>query len=302
MTGPVGTVAISGSRGLVGSALTDALAGARVVRLARPGSGNGDSVLFDPEGGSIDAVRLEGCDAVVHLAGEPIAAGRWNASRKQKILRSRVEGTRLLVEGLSRIARRPKVLVSASAIGYYGSRADQELTESSAPGDDFLARVVKEWEAQAARATSLGIRVVELRFGIVLSAKGGALVKMLAPFKLGLGGRLGDGRQWMSWIHIEDLVRVILFAMQGEDLSGPINTVAPEPARNADFTHALAGALHRPALLPAPAFAMRLALGEMADALLLSSARVVPGRLAQAGFTWKFPRLEAALQNLVGRR
>ncbi|HZI95439.1 MAG TPA: TIGR01777 family oxidoreductase [Patescibacteria group bacterium] len=301
MTASAGTVAVSGGRGLVGSALTEALAGARVVRLARPGSGNGNSVLFDPKGGSIDAVRLEGCDAVVHLAGEPIAAGRWNASRKEKILHSRVEGTRLLVDGLSRIARRPRVLVCASAIGYYGNRADEELKESSSPGDDFLAKVVRQWEAEAGRAASLGIRVVTLRLGIVLSAKGGALARMLTPFKLGLGGRLGDGRQWMSWIHIEDLVRVILFALQNEALSGPVNAVAPEPARNADFTVALAGALHRPALMPAPAFALRLALGEMADALLLSSARVVPGRLAEAGFAWKFPRLEAALGNLVGR-
>lgn len=296
------TVAVSGSGGLVGSALRETLAGTRVIRLARPGFGDGEAALFDPVGGSIDSARLEGCDAVVHLAGEPIASGRWSAARKQKILRSRIEGTRLLVDGLSRLSKRPQVLVSASAVGYYGSRGDETLTESSAPGDGFLADVAKGWEAEAARAASLGVRVVSLRIGIVLSQRGGALARMLIPFRLGVGGRLGDGEQWMPWIHIEDLIGVIRLAMQREDLSGPINAVAPQPARNAEFTRALARALRRPARLPAPGFALRAVLGEMADALLLSSLRVTPNRLTGAGFSWKHPSLDAALQDLVVRR
>ena len=308
MIGP-STVAISGSGGLVGTALRETLAaeaGTRVIRLARPGSGGASSgresaVLFDPVGGSIDAVRMEGCEAVVHLAGEPIAAGRWNAARKEKIRRSRVEGTRLVVDGLARLKTKPRVLVCASAIGCYGSRGDEELTEGSPLGHDFLADVVRAWEAEAARAASLGVRVVSLRLGIVLSTRGGALAKMLTPFKLGLGGPLGTGRQWMSWIHIDDLIAAILQAMRRDDLSGPINAVAPEPSRNADFTRALGAALRRPAVLPAPAFALRLALGEMADALLLSSQRVGPARLSSAGFVWKHPGLDAALADLVAR-
>ena len=301
MTG-ISTVAVSGAGGLVGSAFLgnlQALPGARVLRLARPGSGGEGAVLFDPEGGSIDAVRLEGCDAVVHLAGEPIAAGRWNAARKERIRRSRIEGTRLVVDGIGRLRKRPRVLVCASAIGYYGSRGDEELTESSASGDDFLAGVVGQWEAEAARATDFGVRVVSLRLGIVLSARGGALAKMLTPFRLGVGGRLGDGRQWMSWIHIDDLVVAIIFALSRDELRGPANAVAPAPARNADFTRSLAGVLHRPALLPAPAFALRAALGEMADALLLSSQRVAPKSLSAAGFSWKHPDLDAALKDLL---
>jgi len=300
----VATLALSGSSGLVGTALRETLdaEGVRVIRLARPGSGGKEeSVLFDPEGGSIDAVRLEGCDAVVHLAGEPIAAGRWSAARKRKIRASRVDGTRLVVDGLARLTKRPRAMICASAIGYYGSRGDEELTEASAPGRDFLSEVVTAWEAEAARAVTLGVRVVCLRLGVVLSARGGALAKMLTPFRLGIGGPLGDGRQWMSWIHIDDLVAAILFALRTDGLSGQANAVAPEPCRNSDFTRSLAGALHRPAILPAPAFALRLALGELADALLLSSQRVSPARLSSAGFTWRFPHLDAALADIVAR-
>jgi len=300
---PVSTIVISGGNGLVGQAFISTLArassGARIVRLVRPGSGGEDSVLFDPAGGSIDAVRLEGCDAVVHLAGEPIAAGRWSVARKARIRSSRVEGTRLVVDGLGRLKMRPRVLVCASAVGYYGNRGDEQLDEASAPGVGFLSSVAVGWEAEAARARDLGIRVVSLRLGIVLSAKGGALARMLTPFRLGAGGPLGDGRQWMSWIHIDDLVSAIRFTMEREDLSGAVNAVAPQPCRNADFTRSLARALRRPAFLPAPAFALRLALGEMADALLLSSQRVAPGRLSAAGFTWKHGQLDDALSDLV---
>lgn len=293
-------IAVSGAGGLVGSALLAELPGATVLRLARPGTPGSGTVLWDWRGGRFDAARLEGCDAVVHLAGEPIASRRWSASQKEKILSSRVLGTRVLVDGLAGLSRPPRVLVSASAVGFYGSRGDEELTETSPPGRDFLAEVVKGWEGETMRATGAGIRAVCLRFGMILSARGGALAKMLTPFRLGAGGRLGDGRQWMSWIHISDVVAAIRLAMDRDELEGPLNTVAPEPVRNADFTRTLGRVLRRPALLPAPRFALRLALGEMADALLLSSQRALPARLRQAGHVFRFPTLEPALRDLLG--
>lgn len=299
------TVVISGASGLVGSALVKDLASTgttRVIKLVRPGAGDGDAVLWDPEGFSIDAARLEGCSAVVHLAGEPIAGGRWNAARKLKIQSSRIEGTHLLVDGLLRLKRPPKVLVCASAIGYYGDRGDELLTESSPAGSGFLAEVVKGWENEAARAAEAGIRVVCVRTGIVLAREGGALKKMLLPFKLGAGGRLGTGRQWMSWIHRDDLVSIIRFAATRDDITGPVNAVSPGPVTNAEFTRELARALGRPAFLPAPAFALKLALGEMAEALLLSSQRVTPARLTAAGHVFKYPRLDAALSQILGAR
>lgn len=300
------TVAISGAGGLVGSALVKELTStggaARVLKLSRPGAGDGDAVLWDPRGFSIDAARLEGCSAVVHLAGEPIAGGRWNNARKMKIQASRIEGTHLLVDGLLRLKRPPKVLVCASAIGYYGDRGEELLTESSAPGSGFLAEVVKGWESEAARATEAGIRVVSLRIGVVLAREGGALKKMLLPFRLGAGGRLGTGRQWMSWIHIDDLVSIIRLALTRDDIAGPVNAVAPGPVTNAEFTMALAHVLHRPAILPAPAFILKLAIGEMAEALLLSSQRVTPGRLAALGHVFKYPRVELALSQILESR
>lgn len=301
-----GLMAISGAGGLVGGALIRDLAASgatRILRLSRTGAASDGAVVpWDPAAGRFDARPLEGCDAVVHLAGESIASGRWSTSKKEAIRKSRVEGTRLLVDGLRGLQRRPRALVCASAVGAYGDRGDEILDEGSAPGDDFLARVVREWEAEAARAAEAGIRVVSLRLGVVLAKEGGALRKMLPPFRLGLGGRLGSGSQWMSWIHIEDLVGIIRFAVDRQDLSGPVNAVAPEPVTNAVFTAALARALRRPAFLPAPGFALKLAIGEMAQALLLSSQRVVPKRLLELGRAFRYPRVDAALAGILGSR
>jgi len=292
-----GAIVISGAGGLIGSALIESLGDRPVLRLSRK-SGAG-SVHWDPTEASFDAAPLDGCDAVVHLAGEPIAASRWRPAVKDRIRTSRVEGTRMLVRGLRGLTRPPRALICASAIGYYGDRGEELLTESSPAGSDFLAEACREWEESAGFAREAGIRVVSLRIGIVLSAQGGALAKMLTPFRLGAGGRLGHGRQWMSWIHIEDLVRAIGHTMKDESLSGPVNAVSPEPVRNAEFTRALARVLRRPALFPAPALALRLALGEMADALLLSSQRVVPSLLTGRGFSWKHRDLGKALGHLL---
>ena len=239
--------------------------------------------------------------AVVHLAGENIAAGRWTPARKAEIRRSRVDGTRNLCEVLARLPHPPKVLVSASAIGLYGDRGAEILTEESAAGTGFLAEVCREWEAAAAPAARVGIRVVNLRFGMVLSPTGGALKKMLLPFKLGMGGRIGSGEQFTSWIALDDVIGAIHHVLCEESVRGAVNAVAPEPASNADFTRTLARVLRRPTLLPLPAFAARLALGEMADALLLGGARVMPARLQASGYRFRFPDLESALRHLLGR-
>lgn len=295
-------VAVTGSSGLVGSALVRSLTtdGHRVIRLVR-GSPSGDDVQWDPGEGVRDVARLEGVDAVVHLAGENIAAGRWTPQRKDAIRRSRVEGTRRLSESLAKLSRRPQVLVSASAIGYYGDRGSEVLSEDSAPGKDFLARVCQEWEAATGPASQAGIRVVHLRFGMILSPAGGALEKMLLPFKAGVGGRVGSGAQYVSWIAIDDAIGAIYHAITAEGLKGPVNTVAPNPVTNAEFTRVLARVLSRPALLPMPAFAARLAFGEMADTLLLASARVMPVRLQATGYGFRHSDLEGALRDLLGR-
>jgi hypothetical protein len=248
-----------------------------------------------------DLSRLEGVDAVVHLAGENIAAGRWTAARKEEIRRSRVEGTRRLSESLARLSRRPKVLVSASAIGFYGNRGDEILKEDSAPGSDFLAQVCRDWEAATDPASRAGIRVVHLRSGVILSPAGGALKKMLLPFKMGAGGRIGSGAQFMSWIAIDDTIGAIHHAIVTEPLQGPMNGVAPTPVRNAEFTRTLGRVLSRPAIAPMPAFAARLAFGEMANALLLASQRVMPTRLQASGYKFRYPELEGALRHLLGR-
>jgi uncharacterized protein (TIGR01777 family) len=240
-------------------------------------------------------------DAAVHLAGESVAAGRWTPEAKRRIRDSRVLGTRLLAESLARLRRPPRVLVSASAIGIYGDRGDTPLDESSALGADFLAGVGKEWEAAAGPASDAGIRVVQLRFGIVLAREGGALARMLTPFKLGVGGPLGSGRQWMSWIAIDDAVGAILAVLTNEAARGPVNAVAPEPVRNAEFAARLGAALHRPSVLPAPAFALRALFGELADGALLASQRVVPARLTALGYRFKYPTLPEALEAILGR-
>ncbi len=295
-------VLVSGSSGLVGSALCRALQsdGHSAGRLARSGNAPepGD-VRWDPAAGELDLAAAEGAEAVVHLAGASIAAGRWNAERKRVIRDSRVEATRLLVTALSKLKRRPTVLVSASAIGYYGDRGEEELTEQSVPGSDFLAQVARDWEAEAARAEQAGIRVVCLRFGVILAAHGGALAKMLLPFRMGAGGKIGSGRQWMSWLTLEDAVGMARHALENTKLRGPVNAVAPNPVRNAGFTYTLGQAVHRPTIFPMPAFAARLVFGEMADALLLSSQKVVPQRLRESGYTFRHAELAGALQAVL---
>ncbi len=294
-------IAVSGSSGLVGSALVSFLtaAGDEVIRLVRTSLTGGD-VQWNPALGVKDLSRLEGVDAVVHLAGENIAAGRWTPQRKDAIRRSRVEGTRQLCESLGRLSRRPKVLISASAIGYYGDRGNEILTEGSSPGKDFLAQVCREWEAATEPASRAGIRVVHLRFGMILSPAGGALQKMLVPFRLGAGGRMGSGAQYVSWIAIDDAIGAIHHAVCTESLERAVNGVAPTPVLNAEFTRTLARVLSRPAVLPIPSVAARLAFGEMADALLLASARVVPTRLQASGYRFQYPELESALRHLLG--
>jgi hypothetical protein len=297
-------ILVTGSSGLVGSSLVPALTsgGHGVTRLVRSPPRDGEpAVIWDPAAGRLEPKAVEGFDAVVHLAGESIAAGRWTAAKKARIRDSRVGSTRLLCERLARTSRPPKVLVCASAIGYYGDRGDQVLREDSAAGKDFLAGVCREWEGAANPAARHGIRVVQTRFGVILSPKGGALAKMLTPFRLGLGGRIGDGRQYMSWIALDDVVGAIQHALATEALRGPANTVAPKPITNAEFTRTLGRVLSRPTLFPMPAGLARLAFGEMADALLLSSQRVEPARLLSYGYRFRFPDLEGALRHLLGR-
>ena len=256
-------------------------------------------VTWDGES-ELDAAALRDVEAVFHLAGEPVVEGRWDAKKKDRILRSRVESTRALVRSIASMApaSRPRVLVCASAVGIYGTRGDELLTETSAPGVGFLADVCRAWEGEAAKARELGVRVVSVRIGIVLSTAGGALAKMLPIFRAGLGGRLGDGKQWMPWIHIDDLVGLLRFAAASEELDGPVDASAPDIVNNAAFTHALGAALHRPALVPAPAFALRLALGEAAS-VVLASQRVVPARALEAGYRFAHPKLGEALADLL---
>jgi uncharacterized protein (TIGR01777 family) len=256
-------------------------------------------ICWDPATGWIDAGELEGVDAVVHLAGENLGSHRWNETFKREIRDSRVLGTRLLAEALAALAKKPGVLCCASAIGFYGDRGNEVLTESSPPGTGFLAEVCQAWEAATTPAGDAGIRVVHLRSGVVLSRAGGALAKMLPPFKLGAGGVIGGGRQYWSWIALDDLVRVIEFVLQRTELAGPVNTVAPHPVTNREFTETLGRVLGRPTILPMPAFAARLALGEMADEMLLASARVEPHVLLRAGFEFQFPQLETALRQAL---
>jgi uncharacterized protein (TIGR01777 family) len=297
-------VAVSGSGGLIGAEVVASLeaAGDEIVRLVRRAPGPSENaVRWDPGSGIVDASALEGLAAVVHLAGENIAAGRWNAARKAAIRESRVTGTRLLCDTLARLSTPPETLVCASAIGWYGDRGDEVLTEEIPPGTGFLADVCRDWEAAAAPAARKGIRVVALRIGMVLSPKGGALARMLPPFRAGFGGVLGNGRQYVSWVALDDLAGIVLHVLANRDLDGPVNAVSPHPVTNREFTGALGSVLSRPTPFPVPAFALRLAVGEMADALLLASARVVPRRLEETGYRFRFPELHAALRHLLGR-
>jgi len=257
-------------------------------------------IRWDPLQGPPPQEAFQGVDAVMHLAGESVAAGRWTAARKAMIRDSRVIGTRNLVQGIVQAAVKPRVLVSASAVGYYGDRGEEELTEAASPASDFLAQVCVEWEREALAAERSGVRVALARTGIVLgSGSGGALSKMLLPFKLGAGGPLGNGRQWMSCIHVDDVAGLILWAIGNESISGPVNAVCPEPVRNTEFTRALAQAVHRPAILPAPGFALRLALGELSH-VMLDSVRVIPEVALSSGYRFRFSNVEAGLQASVG--
>lgn len=297
-------VLVSGATGLVGSALLTALgnAGHQVVRLVRsPATLGEDTVHWDPAGNQIDASKLEGLDAVVHLAGENIAGRRWSAEQKARIRDSRVRGTTLLCETLARLKQPPRTLVAASAIGYYGDRGDEWVDEASAPGTGFLPDVCREWESATTPSAKAGIRVANLRIGVVLSPKGGALAQMLTPFRLGLGGRVGSGRQYMSWIALDDLVSIIMHALTTAELRGPVNAVAPGPVTNAEFTKTLGRVLGRPTIFPLPAFVARAVFGELADALLLASTRVRPKALTEGRFPFRYGELEAALRHALGR-
>ena len=289
-------IAATGATGFIGGRLVERLRaeGHEIRVLSRkPGP-----YQWDPLGGAPPRAALEGVDAVVHLAGEPVAQ-RWTTLAKRLIRESRVLGTRHLVQALSSLSKPPAVLVAASAVGYYGSRGEEVLTEDAPPGAGFLPETCVEWEQASESAAGLGIRVVRLRIGVVLGRDGGALQQMLTPFRLGVGGPLAGGRQWMSWIHLEDLIGLIRFALERDSLAGPVNATAPNPVRNAEFTRALAGVLHRPAFVPVPALALKILYGEMAE-VVLASQRAVPQAAERAGFDFHFQEAAGALQSIIG--
>lgn len=290
---------ISGASGLIGSALVRASAsgGDEVLRLVRRNPQNPKEIAWDPMR-PIAPKLVSGFDAVIHLSGESVA-GRWTAAKQRRIRDSRVISADNLARALSLADRKPSVFISASAIGYYGNRGDEVLTEASAAGEGFLPAVCREWESVTQSASAAGIRVANLRTGIVLSREGGGLRQMLLPFRWGLGGRIGNGRQWWSWIHVEDLTAAVFDILENQNLRGAVNAVSPNPVSNAEFTKTLARILGRPAIFSVPGFAARFALGEFANEGLLASARVVPAQLAQAGFRFRYPALEMALKNLL---
>lgn len=286
----------------MGSALTDAFRaqGDEVWRLVRPGrSLAAQEIRWDPSCAQVDVAAMEGAYAVVHLSGANISERRWTPARKRHLRSSRVDSTRVLVDSLAKLRQPPQVFVCASAVGYYGNRGDEMLTESSEAGGDFLALLARDWEAEARRAQHAGIRTVMLRFGVILSSEGGALPQMIRPFRFGAGGPLGSGRQWLSWIALEDAVAIVRRVIGDSALRGPVNAVTPNPVRNADFARIVGRVLHRPAILPAPRFALRLALGEMADALLLSSQRAIPQKLLDSKYIFQFSDLETALRTML---
>ncbi|MDR7483639.1 MAG: TIGR01777 family oxidoreductase [Armatimonadota bacterium] len=294
-------VVIAGASGFIGRALTATLArqGADVRRLVRRAPAGPDEVPWDPARDTLDPSALEGADAVITLAGRTIGRWPWTRRAREEMVSSRVRSTRLLVEAIGRLRVRPSVFVSASAIGYYGDRGDEVLTEASGPGQGFLADLVQAWEGEARRAQDLGVRTVSTRFGLILGRGGGVLAPLLLPFRLGLGGRLGSGRQWWSWVHLDDVTAAVGTALRSPALDGPVNVVTPAPVRQHDFARVLGAVLRRPAVLPVPAFALRLVLREMADETVLASQRVVPARLQAAGFAFRWPDLRPALEDVL---
>src|SRR5688572_21004506 len=288
-------IVVSGASGLIGSSLVPALrtAGHDVIRLVRREPSSADEVRWDPAAGEIDSARLEGVDALVNLSGENLAK-RWTESRKREILNSRVQSTDLLAQTASALEPKPSAFVLASAVGFYGDRGDEILTEESSGGTGFLADVVRAWEAAADPARAAGIRVVHLRQGIVLSQRGGALKPMLLPFRLGVGGRVGSGEQWWSWVAMDDLKAAYAYALRS-DIGGAVNLTAPNPTTNEQFTEALGKSLHRPTVLPLPGFAARALFGEMGKTMLLGGQRVLPARLQDAGFTFEAPTIDAGI-------
>ncbi|MCK5861119.1 MAG: TIGR01777 family oxidoreductase [Candidatus Hydrogenedentes bacterium] len=296
-------VLISGATGLIGTALTSQLESEEmdVTQLTRQQVDDEDThrVYWHPESGTLDAEQVEGFRAVVHLAGENISDAKWTEDKKRRILSSRVSSTTLLCRVLANLKKKPKTLICASAVGYYGGRGDEELTESAEPGKGFLAEVCQAWEQAVLPATEAGIRVTFLRMGVVLSAHGGALQRMLPPFRLGLGGPVGGGMQQMSWITLDDLTRAILYCIKNRRMTGVVNAVTPHPVRNRKFAQELGKAVGKPAVIPVPAFAINLAWGEMGRELLLSSTHAVPERLTQSGFEWHYPEIEDALRACI---
>ncbi len=299
-------ILVTGSSGLVGTALVRCLAkaGHTVCRLVRPNTvlthaaNDGFQVAWNPATGELGGAAV-GADAVVNLAGAAIAGKRWTSQRKAELRSSRIDATRALVTALAKMNARPRVLISASATGFYGDRGDELLTEESSPGTDFISTLAKAWEAEALKAEAVSIRVVILRFGIALARDGGALPKMMLLFRFFAGGRIGSGQQWMSWIALEDVIEILRLALENGEVRGPINLVSPQPVQSAEFTKTLAAVLHRPALFPAPPFALRLVLGEMADALLLSSQRVLPQKLEKFGYRFLYADLGSALDAIL---
>jgi hypothetical protein len=299
-------VLVTGSSGFIGSALIPVLveAGHRPIRAVRTDQvpTGVDAIAWEPERGTIDAAALEGIGGVVHLAGAGIGDKRWTDDRKRLLVESRTRPTQLLVKTLAGLSTRPAVLVSASAIGYYGDRADEPCTEASPPGDDFVAGICQQWEAAAQPASDAGIRLVTIRTGLVLARHGGLLGRLLPPFRVGAGGRLGDGKQWMSWISLDDHLGAILHALTASELRGPVNLTAPNPVTNADFVHTLGRVLHRPAAVPTPLFPLKALYGkELVEHLLLASQNVVPERLRASGYSFAHPTLEVALEAILGR-
>lgn len=293
-------IVVSGASGLVGSALTNFLTsqGHEVVKMTRSNGSGANTVHWNPDDGTLNPADLEGVDAIVHLAGESVAQ-RWTDDAMKRIRDSRIKGTRTVAEAVSKMQRKPQVLVSASAIGFYGDRGSEILTEQSLPGTGFLAGVCREWEDASVPADHASIRTVNLRFGVIISKGGGALAKMLPIFQLGAGGNLGSGRQYMSWIALEDAVRAIYFAICNTDITGPVNVVGPKPCTNAEFTATLGKVLHRPTFLPVPSFGPRLLFGQMADEMLYAGAKVVPAKLEKSGFQFEFADLEGALRKAL---